>query len=272
VAQAIEPIRKIDEFSRVPRVPGEATAARAFATMTDAPASIAAHAPPPHALGLALAQAAPPARAPQTVPAPGGAELVVPMRGGTLSPAALRDFAQDALRRHANQFEKTPARFVGAAEEIAAADLPSRNLATSRATLRMSALAVDEWRNTTAVDLHLARRGASLWEAALFERAGAPDRGHFPYAAPPIVVANIPFDAIRGQFVVASDRKQLPATIAKSGVARRAAGLGPLRLCVLLVGAAAGLLLAAGDHIIPAAVCFLSLLAGVVLLRRGPPS
>lgn len=79
-----------------------------------------------------------------------------------------------------------------------AANLPSANAATSASTSKTSLLAYDNLGHRVTLDLHLTKTAANTWEVAIFDAAGAPAAGGFPYAAGPLVAATLQFDPATG--------------------------------------------------------------------------
>lgn len=79
-----------------------------------------------------------------------------------------------------------------------AANLPSANAATSASTSKTSLVAYDNLGHRVTLDLHFAKTAANTWEVAIFDAAGAPAAGGFPYAAGPLATATLQFDPANG--------------------------------------------------------------------------
>jgi hypothetical protein len=273
MAHQIEPVRRIDSFSRAIEARDRPRVSPAFEPASVSPRIGVDVARVVQAVQLPL----PPTTTAETsgqrdiagvAPAP-----AVSLVEGEIPADALRDIAQEALNREADARDQSPQRFAAGVDEIAPDELPAQNTARSHATLRTSFLSRDESGDEATLDLHLARRGPSLWEAAVFDRDMAPVGGSFPYAAPPLVVATFPFDPMRGQFV-RLDPRRLPALRDTDELRRpHAVDVRPvLQRVALVLGGASALVLFALDRPAPALLCLLAGCAPLFTLsgRRAP--
>ena len=257
MAHHIEPVRRIDGFSRAIEARDRPRAAPAFVQDVASPRIGADAARVLQAMQLPLPQSTAVNVGERSAAATGAepARVVLLVEGEGLAEAIL-DIAQEALSHEADARDQSPERFAAGAAQIPPDELPSQNTATSHATLRTAFLSRDETGDESTLDLHLARRGPSLWEAAVFDRDMAPVAGSFPYAAPPLVVATFPFDPMRGQLVM-RDERRLPA-LRNGDEPRRDQPIGVrhvLRRAALVVGGASALVLFGLDRPALAILC-----------------
>ena len=87
---------------------------------------------------------------------------------------------------------------------VAAADLPSANVATSDFTGKTSLVAYDNLGNEVILDIYAAKTAPETWEIAVFDRADAAPSGGFPYGAGPLTTETLTFDATTGDLNGAS--------------------------------------------------------------------
>lgn len=86
-----------------------------------------------------------------------------------------------------------------AAAIVAPATLPSANLGTAAYDAMSSLVAYDNLGNSVVLDVYFAKTGPNAWEATVFDRAGAPAGGGFPYAAAPLATTPLAFDPTTGR-------------------------------------------------------------------------
>ncbi len=87
---------------------------------------------------------------------------------------------------------------------IAAADLPSGNLANAQYTAKTSLVVYDNLGAEVILDVYSSKVANEDWEIAVFDRAAAGPNGGFPYAAGPLSTTNLLFDPANGQLTGAS--------------------------------------------------------------------
>jgi flagellar hook protein FlgE len=81
---------------------------------------------------------------------------------------------------------------------VAAADLPSANLATSEYTAKTSLVVTADLGRQVTLDIYWAKTAANTWEISVYDRADQAPTGEFPYAAGPLVTDTITFDGTTG--------------------------------------------------------------------------
>jgi flagellar hook protein FlgE len=79
---------------------------------------------------------------------------------------------------------------------VVTGDTPGDNLATSDFNAKSSIIAYDNVGNQVTLDIYMTKTGASpdTWEYAIYDRAGAPATGNFPYASSALANATLQFD------------------------------------------------------------------------------
>jgi flagellar hook protein FlgE len=78
---------------------------------------------------------------------------------------------------------------------VAAAALPSTNAAGATMTAKTSLVTYDNLGHKAVLDVYVAKTGTGQWEMSIYDSAGAPAAGGFPYAAGPLATATLAFDA-----------------------------------------------------------------------------
>jgi hypothetical protein len=179
----------------------------------------------------------------------------------------LREAQAAALARAAARGE-TLSEFLDAAPIVAEARRPSRNRAEAEATLRLSLLARDG-RDTTTLDVYVAKTGPRSFEAVAYDRDFAASAGGFPYAAAPVSVDRLLLDPTVAALVAAA--AGLAPPMARTAGADRRRTFGEMIFALALAGATLlGVALAlATDHAIGALILAgLGLGAASLLPRR----
>lgn len=82
-----------------------------------------------------------------------------------------------------------------------AANLPSANAATSTTTSKTSLIAYDNLGHRVTLDVFFNKTAANTWEATIFDAAGAPAAGGFPYASGPLATATLQFNPANGALI-----------------------------------------------------------------------
>ena len=107
-----------------------------------------------------------------------------------------------ALRAEPSRNGTLKVNLPAAATVVAPADLPSANGASAQSSARSSVVAYDGVGQSVVLDVYYTRAAAG-WEVAVFDAAGRPSGGGFPYAAGPLATQSLTFDA-NGQLAAAS--------------------------------------------------------------------
>ena len=89
--------------------------------------------------------------------------------------------------------------------EVAAADLPSANLATSTPSAKSSAIGYDYLGREVSFDIYFSKTASEEWEMTVFESGeSVAANGTLPYATGPLVTETLLFDATTGRLDGAS--------------------------------------------------------------------
>jgi flagellar hook protein FlgE len=86
---------------------------------------------------------------------------------------------------------------------VAAANLPSGNLAGSSYTAKTSMVVYGNLGEEVMLDIYMSKTASEQWEVAVFDRAQQGANG-FPYAAGPLATTTLSFDPANGQLASAS--------------------------------------------------------------------
>lgn len=99
------------------------------------------------------------------------------------------------------------------ATAVAAAQLPSTNVAGATYTAKTSITAYDNLGQADVLDVYLTKTGDGTWEATAFNQKDASATGGFPYASGSVGTTKLTFDQTTGQ-LTAGSASTLTATIA----------------------------------------------------------
>ena len=192
-----------------------------------------------------------------------GVDLPLPdlLERSTALSAATRTLRTLAVARG-----QAPAQMLGSIAATTREKLPSQNAPQAQSAFRTTLRVTTEFGHVTTVDLHVAKAPDGRWEIAVFDQApegAAP----FPYAAPPLFVAEAQFDPLRAEFVIANMFAPPPPVSASEGDNQNA--LLDLRAlgAALALAAICGVLFLTRQSwpLAGAAIA----LAGIVALRRA---
>jgi hypothetical protein len=153
---------------------------------------------------------------------PNAAELAALPRlvGARLPTRTLLRETQAAALARAEARGESLREFLDAAPIVAEMKRPSRNAADAEATLRLSLLARDGGRDTTTLDIYLAKTGPRVFEAVVYDRDYAANSGGFPYSAPPMSMDRLLLDPTAAALVAAAAGVAPPTAFA-AGKERR---------------------------------------------------
>jgi flagellar hook protein FlgE len=87
---------------------------------------------------------------------------------------------------------------------VAAASLPSANVAGAQFSGKTSLVAFDNLGNEVTIDVYSAKTGPNTWQVTAYDRSTAAAGGGFPYSAGPISTANLTFDPSTGDLATSS--------------------------------------------------------------------
>jgi flagellar hook protein FlgE len=90
------------------------------------------------------------------------------------------------------------------AEVIAAANLPSSNVAGSSYTAKRSVTAYDNLGNAVLLDVYFSKTADNTWEMDVFDASGASAGGGFPYSSAPLATQALVFSASDGSLLSGS--------------------------------------------------------------------
>ena len=90
------------------------------------------------------------------------------------------------------------------ATAVAAANLPSANIATSTYTAKSSLVAYDNLGNQVTLDVYATKTADNTWEIAAFDAAEVASGGGFPYSSGPLATETMLFDGTTGYLTSAS--------------------------------------------------------------------
>lgn len=85
------------------------------------------------------------------------------------------------------------------ATSVAAANLPSANVAASEYTAKSSLVAYGNLGEQQLLDIYFAKSGTGTWDISVFDRAAAGPAGGFPYSAPALASNTLSFDPTTGK-------------------------------------------------------------------------
>lgn len=122
---------------------------------------------------------------------------------GTVGLEVVR-LSSQALQAQASTEGDLTANVSADATVTAPADLPSANAATGAYSARTSLVSYDTLGREVTLDFYFAKTGVNAWEVSVFDRAGAPPTGTFPYASPALATVNLAFDSATGHLNGAS--------------------------------------------------------------------
>lgn len=94
------------------------------------------------------------------------------------------------------------------AATVAAANLPSANVATSTYTSKTSLTAYDNLGSPVKLDIYFAKTAADTWEMSVYDSSAAAAGDGFPYSSAALVTQTLTFDPSNGTLLAGS-----PATI-----------------------------------------------------------
>ncbi len=124
---------------------------------------------------------------------PGGADVAVVNSTAGLEPVIVRSNRLEALPTNAGNFTANLPAF---SAPVPAADLPSANSATATSTARSSILVFGELGQEILLDVHFTQSATTgEWDVAVFDAAGRPATGTFPYGSGPLVADTLIFGA-----------------------------------------------------------------------------
>lgn len=130
----------------------------------------------------------------------GGAPNVVTNSTSGLSIVNVDGFA---LAAHGSTTGQLYVNLPSNASVTPAADLPGANAATASYGGKTSLVSYDSLGNQVTLDIYTAKSASGTWQVSVFDHAGAPAAGGFPYASGPIATASLSFGP-NGQFTPAS--------------------------------------------------------------------
>lgn len=113
-----------------------------------------------------------------------------------LVPVSLAELALTATPSTSGMFT---ANLPAEAAVVAAGALPSANAATAHYTAKSSLVVYGNLGETKTLDLFYAKTGDNTWELSVYDRAGLPASGEFPYASGALVTSTLTFDDGTGQ-------------------------------------------------------------------------
>ncbi len=87
---------------------------------------------------------------------------------------------------------------------VAAANLPSANVAGSSFTAKSSLVSYDNLGGKVNLDIYLSKTATNTWEATIFDGSTAATGGGFPYTSGPLVTQSLTFDPANGKLAAAS--------------------------------------------------------------------
>jgi flagellar hook protein FlgE len=123
----------------------------------------------------------------------GAADAIVVNGTAGLEPVAV---GSGRLEASATTAGALAANLPATADVVAAADLPSANLASSVSTARSSVVVYGNLGEERTLDIHYARTASpGEWEVAVYDAAGRSAIGGFPYATGPLVTETLLFDS-----------------------------------------------------------------------------
>ena len=87
---------------------------------------------------------------------------------------------------------------------VAAANLPSANVASSTYDEKTSMVMYDNLGGSKTIDLYMSKTSANTWQVSAFDHSTASASGGFPYSSGPLTTQTLNFSAANGQLAASS--------------------------------------------------------------------
>jgi flagellar hook protein FlgE len=84
---------------------------------------------------------------------------------------------------------------------VAAANLPSLNLASSTYSEKTSMVMYSNLGGSQTIDLYMAKTAPNTWQATAFDHSTAPSSGGFPYSSGPLATQTLTFSSTNGDLI-----------------------------------------------------------------------